>query len=94
MDADSPMPRSATRPLSEMDSRVGCFPVFMYWENLTSYFEQAKNFRRRVRERDGRYVVTGSVGPSFIGLEATHIFPLAHLDLVWGFQLFLNTNKF
>ncbi|KAI9452356.1 hypothetical protein BJY52DRAFT_1293536 [Lactarius psammicola] len=34
-----------------------------------------------IRERGGCCVVTGSVGPNFIGLEAAHILPLAHLDL-------------
>jgi len=37
-----------------------------------------------VRERDGRCVITGeeAIGDDFTGLEAAHIFPLAHIDLV------------
>ena len=47
-----------------------------------SHFEQSENFRRRVRERDRCCVVTRELNFRFIGLEAAHIFPLAHLDLV------------
>ncbi|OBT76810.1 hypothetical protein VF21_04524 [Pseudogymnoascus sp. 05NY08] len=45
---------------------------------------QARNFRSRVRARDGRCVITGAepAGDDFVRLAAAHIFPLAYLD-VW-----------
>jgi hypothetical protein len=81
---ENPIPRAATRSLSKMDPRVSCFPIFVYRENSMSHLEQSENFRRRVRERDNRCVVTGVRNSRFIGLKAAHIFPLAHLDLVMG----------
>ncbi|OBT82587.1 hypothetical protein VE02_08690 [Pseudogymnoascus sp. 03VT05] len=44
----------------------------------------ARNFRNRVRARDGRCVITGAepAGDDFVRLAAAHIFPLAHLDVV------------
>ncbi|ELR08811.1 hypothetical protein VC83_00753 [Pseudogymnoascus destructans] len=50
---------------------------------------RTKTFRNRVRERDGRCVVTGEKpldDVDFVRLEAAHIFPLAHLDM-WKAQL-------
>jgi len=49
--------------------------------SLSKMDPRSEVFRRRVRERDVRCVVTGELDPEFIGLEAAHIFPLAHLDL-------------
>ncbi|KAH9044264.1 hypothetical protein EDB84DRAFT_1470391 [Lactarius hengduanensis] len=42
---------------------------------------RSENFRRLVRERDRHCVVTRTRNFRFIGLEAAHIFPVAHLDL-------------
>ncbi|KFY86712.1 hypothetical protein V498_07405 [Pseudogymnoascus sp. VKM F-4517 (FW-2822)] len=49
-------------------------------------------FRDRVRNRDGRCVITGrEADPDFTALEAAHIFPIAHLELwvsgKWNQQL-------
>lgn len=82
---ENPIPRTATRSLSKMDPRVSPSPVFVYRENQMSHLEQSENFRRRVRERDSHCVVTGARNSRFVGLEASHIFPVAHLDLVLGF---------
>ncbi|OBT42765.1 hypothetical protein VE00_06596 [Pseudogymnoascus sp. WSF 3629] len=42
---------------------------------------RSEKFRDRVRNRDGRCVITGIADPEFLALEAAHIFPLAHLEL-------------
>ncbi|KAI9464035.1 hypothetical protein BJY52DRAFT_882739 [Lactarius psammicola] len=49
--------------------------------SLSKMDPRSENFRRRVRERDRQCVVTRARNSRFIGLEAAHIFPVAHLDL-------------
>jgi hypothetical protein len=83
---ENPIPRAATRSLSKMDPRVS-YCLSSCTEYSMSYLEQSEVFRRKVRERDERCVVTGELDPEFIGLEAAHIFPVAHLDLVLSRQL-------
>ncbi|KAH9036351.1 hypothetical protein EDB85DRAFT_781078 [Lactarius pseudohatsudake] len=49
--------------------------------SLSKVDHRSENFRRLVRERDRHCVVTRTRNFRFIGLEAAHIFPVAHLDL-------------
>ena len=49
--------------------------------------EQSENFRHRVRERDSHCVITRTRNSRFVGLEAAHIFPVAHRDVVLGRSL-------
>ncbi|KFX95140.1 hypothetical protein V490_04004 [Pseudogymnoascus sp. VKM F-3557] len=60
-----PLPRSVSRSLSG-----------------SSATPRSEKFRDRVRNRDGGCVVTGRQADArFQGLEAAHIFPIAHLEL-------------
>ncbi|KFY28495.1 hypothetical protein V493_02909 [Pseudogymnoascus sp. VKM F-4281 (FW-2241)] len=58
-----------------------------------------KTFRNRVRERDGRCVITGEKpldDVDFVRLEAAHIFPLADLDM-WkeeSWQIQITDDKY
>ena len=51
-----------------------------------SYFEQSANSCHRGRERDPHDIVTGTRNSQFLGLKAklkaSHMFPLAYLELV------------
>ncbi|KAN0069237.1 hypothetical protein V8E54_012866 [Elaphomyces granulatus] len=49
---------------------------------LTGLDARTRDFRDRVRQRDGRCVVTGEEPVAdFFDLQAAHIFPVAHIDL-------------
>ena len=46
--------------------------------------EQSANFWRQVLERDPHGLVTGTRNSRLIGLEASHMFPLAWNWYAWG----------
>ena len=83
----NPIPRAVTRSLSRMDPHVSSLSFFLFRENVISHYQQSEKFRHRVRERDRRCVITGEQSTQFLGLQAAHIFPLAHLDMVLGHRL-------
>jgi hypothetical protein len=76
-------------------------PSFLFYHYdllLTScvIYHQTALFRDRVRARDQCCVVTGAEVPDedFTGFEAAHIFPVAHIDLVWLLSCFLHARSF